>query len=232
MRSATGEPDPAVEIGKLEERLDKFRISADSDITYRGSAWQGYAFNIPACEETTIAPNPGACCLPDGSCEVVTPGQCLLDGGTFVGGSCTPNPCSSPTPCGPPCTNFPFTASISIICDGGGGTCTCSGSMAFFSPANCDYRGGCNAGDCSSMPITVNIKNVGGIWQIFISFDTTFTGLCTNNDSFCTGWDGATCVYVDLTSDPSPVGTYSIALGDEGFPGSATVNIVILPCTP
>jgi hypothetical protein len=103
---ADGQPDPTVEkIWELEERLDKFRISADSGITYRGNAWQGYAVNIPTCDEigqggTPTPPNPGACCLPDGTCETVTPGQCLLDGGTFIGGSCDPNPCGTPD-----CTN-------------------------------------------------------------------------------------------------------------------------------
>jgi len=51
MRPATGESEPSIE--QLEERLDNLRISADSDITIRGSAWQGYAVNIPFCGETS-----------------------------------------------------------------------------------------------------------------------------------------------------------------------------------
>jgi hypothetical protein len=100
---ADGQPDPTVEkIRELEERLDKFRISADSGITYRGNAWQGYAVNTPTCDEigqggAPPPPNLGACCLPDGTCETVTQGQCILDGGTIVGTSCDPNPCPTAT---------------------------------------------------------------------------------------------------------------------------------------
>lgn len=110
MRAATGESEPDLEqIRELEERLDNFRIQVADDMTIRGSAWQGYALNSKTCGEmglggTPTPPNPGACCLPDGTCETVTPGQCLLDGGTFSGGPCDPNPCS-PALCLGACCN-------------------------------------------------------------------------------------------------------------------------------
>lgn len=104
MRAATGESGTDLDLSKireLEERLDNFRIQVDGGMTIRGSAWQGYALNSKTCEELgfggTPTPGTGACCLPDGTCEEVTPGQCLLDGGTFIGGSCTPNPCPATT---------------------------------------------------------------------------------------------------------------------------------------
>ena len=100
MRTATGEREPGIDLSKLtelEERMKRLRIesSANSpDIVIEGNAYKGYAVNTPGCGELGSAggppppPNPGACCLPDGTCESVTPGQCLLDGGTFSGGSC------------------------------------------------------------------------------------------------------------------------------------------------
>jgi hypothetical protein len=94
MRTATGQSEPDIDLlRELEERMKRFRIesSANSpDIVIEGNAYQGYAVNTPGCGELGSAPppNPGACCLPDGTCESVTPGQCLLDGGTFSGGSC------------------------------------------------------------------------------------------------------------------------------------------------
>ncbi len=105
MPRSTGESGADVDLSKireLEERLDNFRIQVADDMTIRGSAWQGFAHNAYTCDElgqggTPTPPSPGACCLPDGTCEEVIPSQCGLDGGTFFGGSCTPNPCPQPT---------------------------------------------------------------------------------------------------------------------------------------
>ncbi len=119
MRTATGEPEPDVtKIRELEERLDRFRIQtspASPDITIRGNAWQGYALNVPPCEVQEVTPGTGACCLPDGTCEVVTPGQCLLDGGIFIGGSCVPNPCTTPPMnCSIPCLQTHVVGDVSF----------------------------------------------------------------------------------------------------------------------
>ncbi len=101
MRAATGESDPDVEesqIAELEQRLSRFRIQVPDDMTIRGNAWQGFAHNAYTCDELGLgAPTPpgiGACCLSDGTCEEVTPGQCLLDGGTFIGGLCVDTDCT------------------------------------------------------------------------------------------------------------------------------------------
>jgi hypothetical protein len=65
MSAGTGEPEPGIDLSKIrehEERLDNFRIQADSDITVVGSAWQGYAVNIPSCSEEGEAPTPPTGC--------------------------------------------------------------------------------------------------------------------------------------------------------------------------
>ncbi len=66
MRSATGEPEPAIDLTQLEEiekRFDKFQISASPDITIAGSIHQGYALNIPTCEaQEAESPPPVDCC--------------------------------------------------------------------------------------------------------------------------------------------------------------------------
>ncbi len=101
MRTATGESDSDVEeaqIAELEQRLTRFRIQVPDDMTIRGNAWQGFAHNAYTCDELGLGGTPvigtGACCLPDGTCEEVTPGQCLFDGGTFVGGLCVDTDCT------------------------------------------------------------------------------------------------------------------------------------------
>ncbi len=92
MPAATGESGIDLEqLEEIEKRFDKFKISVAPDLTIRGSVHQGFAVNTFTCDEMGQGgggptPEPGACCLPDGTCEVVTLGQCLLDGGTFQGG--------------------------------------------------------------------------------------------------------------------------------------------------
>ncbi len=64
MRSATGQPEPGIDLSKireLEQRLDNFRIHASDDMTIRGSAWQGYAINCPTCPEAQTVTPPIEC---------------------------------------------------------------------------------------------------------------------------------------------------------------------------
>jgi spore coat protein A len=46
---------------------------------------------------TVLGAGPGACCLPNGTCEVISPATCLSLSGTYQGDgtSCTPNPCAN-----------------------------------------------------------------------------------------------------------------------------------------
>ncbi len=152
MPTGTGESRTDLEqIRELEERLDNLRIQVADDMTIRGSAWQGYALNTFTCDEigqggTPPPPGTGACCLPDDTCEVVTPGQCLLDGGTFIGGSCEPNPCVDET--GACCTDGVCSILSESDCTDGGGNylgdgTTCEGVDCGHG-ACCDADGHCN----------------------------------------------------------------------------------------
>jgi FtsP/CotA-like multicopper oxidase with cupredoxin domain len=72
----------------------------------------------------------GACCIPDGSCVLVTSNQCASLGGTFqgVGTSCSPNPCQPPV----------------------GACCFNDGSCEVLTFSNCVARGGTYLGDGST----------------------------------------------------------------------------------
>lgn len=71
------------------------------------------------------APVVGACCLPDGECEVLTSAACVDEGGTWQGGGtvCDPNPCEP----GPPPD---------------GACCLPDGSCEVMTQADCATQGG------------------------------------------------------------------------------------------
>lgn len=175
-------PDSHIDqIRKLEERFSRFRIMSSADMTIEGSLRHGYAVNCPICEENDpnqcgggIAPTVGACCLPDGTCEEVTPGQCLLDGGTFIGGLCADADCQ---PTGACCVGEDCSITTEDDCTGMGGTyqgdgstCDpnpcfiCDGPCGFFNPDDGMYyltkvynnvvdNSGChNNGECVALP--------------------------------------------------------------------------------
>ncbi len=94
MPAGTGQSEPDVtEIRELEERLDNLRIQTSDDLAIRGNAWQGYALDVPICGGGQVI----ACCFEDGSCQLLSPEQCVSSGGTITGGSCDPNPCGAST---------------------------------------------------------------------------------------------------------------------------------------
>ncbi len=63
MPAGTGQSEPDVtQIRELEQRLDNFRIEVSDNLTIRGSAWQGYALNVPACPEIAVVTPVGGCC--------------------------------------------------------------------------------------------------------------------------------------------------------------------------
>jgi FtsP/CotA-like multicopper oxidase with cupredoxin domain len=88
----------------------------------------------PALRVDFIPPGAlGACCIPDGSCVLVTSNECASLGGTFqgVGTTCSPNPCQPPV----------------------GACCFNDGTCEVLSLSNCVGRGGTYLGDgveCSS----------------------------------------------------------------------------------
>ena len=58
---------------------------------------------------TVLPAGSGACCLPDGSCDTLSPASCLLQGGTYQGDgtTCTPSPCP----------NQPITVDLQAVAD-------------------------------------------------------------------------------------------------------------------
>lgn len=80
------------EAQKLIRRYDNLRI-VGSRGEWSGNVRQGFMFNPQKGGGSSggggVTPATGACCLDDGTCEVVTLGQCLLDGGTYQGDGTT-----------------------------------------------------------------------------------------------------------------------------------------------
>jgi len=79
------------------------------------------------------APPPphGACCFPDGSCTVLSPGLCAADSGLYQGDAttCSPDPCPQPPP--PP----------------SGACCVANSECSVLSAADCAAAGGTYMGD-------------------------------------------------------------------------------------
>ncbi len=76
------------QIGTLEQRFQRFRISGSPDVIIEGDIYHGYAVNVPQCGGGGAAgppTNTGACCLDDGSCSVTTQSICEGGGGTYQG---------------------------------------------------------------------------------------------------------------------------------------------------
>jgi len=79
---------------------------------------------LPCDPNPCPEPPPGACCFADGSCQVLSPSECLEAGGAFEGPgvACDPNPCDQPPPEGACC--FPDGTCQYLTqenCEGGGG---------------------------------------------------------------------------------------------------------------
>jgi hypothetical protein len=64
----------------------------------RIAGFSSIGFGVPG---NTICPGgPGACCFPDGDCQMVTAPECAAGGGVFgYGPACDPNPCPPPGAC-------------------------------------------------------------------------------------------------------------------------------------
>lgn len=114
-------PDVHEQIGTLEERFRRFRLEGSPDVIIEGDIFHGYAVNVPQCPapEEGSPVITGACCLPDGTCEEVTVSQCLIDGGTFVGGLCVDADCQ---PTGACCVGSDCTIETESDCTDMGGT--------------------------------------------------------------------------------------------------------------
>ncbi len=111
-------------------------------------------------------PGIGSCCLPNGSCQVLTTGDCAAQGGTYRGDNTTcDNPCPAPT--GACCLSNGFCLGnlTEVNCGGAGGTwagpnvacganntcpsgrcCLPNGSCVVVTSASCSSQGGAFAG--------------------------------------------------------------------------------------
>lgn len=76
--------------------IGSFRDDASTDTSPGPGDWPGgaYYFVDDVSVELNL-PTEQACCLPDGSCSIQFPGECVLLGGTAAGAgtTCTPTPC-------------------------------------------------------------------------------------------------------------------------------------------
>jgi hypothetical protein len=81
--------------------IGSFRDDANTNTQAEVGTWPGgtYYYVDDVTVEIAPAEQDQACCLPDGSCTILTPGECQLAGGTPAGAgtTCTSDPCG-PTP--------------------------------------------------------------------------------------------------------------------------------------
>lgn len=78
--------------------IGSFHDDATTNLTPVNGTWPGgtYYFVDDVSVEPPAPPTDQACCLPDGSCNVMLPGECQAAGGTTVPNvtTCSPSPCN------------------------------------------------------------------------------------------------------------------------------------------
>ncbi len=80
--------------------IGSFRDDASTLTTPGPDTWPGGAYYfVDDVSVELVQPQDEACCLPDGQCAIMLPGECIAEGGTPLGPGtgCTPDPCG-PTP--------------------------------------------------------------------------------------------------------------------------------------
>ncbi len=219
MPAATEQSEPDVtQIRQLEERLDSFRIDTSPDLTIRGSAWEGYAFNCYACDEIPESQGggtTGACCI-GAECSILTQNQCLEAGGIYQGDGtpCNPNPCTSGGACCPTDGNLCFIAPDEATCEAmsgrylGDGT-TCDGVI-------CATCGECI---CSGFPPFPD--GMGGFWthqEVDCDGMITFSGATTAGTSYAIQISSQRCCDPCTGSGFDCTGTFFCDYTDPMFP--------------
>lgn len=78
--------------------IGSFHDDANTNLQFVGGDWPGgtYYYIDDVSVESAPPPTDQACCLPDGSCAVMLPGECQALNGTPVPNTiaCDPNPCN------------------------------------------------------------------------------------------------------------------------------------------
>ncbi len=176
------------QIGTLEQRFRRFRITGSPDVIIEGDIYHGYAVNVPQCGAAAAGVT-GACCFPGGGCSVETEAQCITDGGTYQGDGtgCFPNPCPTDT----------------------GACCFEDGTCSIETSAQCATDGGTYQGDgttCSPNPCP---QPPSGACCHDTSCDIETESDCTESGGTYQG-DGTTC-------DPNPCETPPCDFDCGGF---------------
>jgi len=180
---------PTTDVGGLQSPSSNWLFAVNCGALGCPAGWKNFSQIPTICRPTgdwvmrvTWTPQnceiPGACCLPNGTCQVLANSSCLNQGGTFAGEGtqCTPNTCAQNVcPCCFVATGGCVTLSPAACASAGGiagptGQ-TCSGYVCFptgacclptgecigpVSPAACQAQGGvfqgnattCSAGTC------------------------------------------------------------------------------------
>lgn len=140
-----------------------------------------------ACE----GEKPGACCV-DGQCSQLTPSACAIAGGVFVGGPCSPNPCSvPPLPCcstsGRPCFRGGSAGSQRSI----------SGqfSLSFLRTVGCLPSGQVSIGHSIDIQVGPTLAPVGGSCLFMESAKSVYA---TASSAGCNGVPFTWCLRYDV----------------------------------
>lgn len=129
---------------------------------------------VSACS-TTVLPcdqEPSACCLPNGTCDNMTPSDCIAAGGTPFDGSCDDDP---PPPCRCPCyDDLPST----VVGTYGSITMTLEKQSLSESGGDCGYRGYDEMGNS----IAIGSNPAGGGLRWSGSFNASGVGIIWDGD--------------------------------------------------
>jgi hypothetical protein len=176
-------------LAEEEARFKRFSMAGTNDVLVAGNIKAGFTVNIQKEGGEGAGggtPVTGACCLPDGTCEVVTFGQCLLDGGIFQGAGtpCDPNPCAAPdcTSCDdlPPTNPSGPPTHINVVCElsGSCGDVNYSGTMTYDEDLSFTFQG--PVGGHFFCAHNILDTGEGGIWT------GEFTQTCTLDETSST----------------------------------------------
>lgn len=153
------------QIGTLEQRFQRFRITGSPDVIIEGDIYHGYAVNVPQCGAEAAGVT-GACCFPGGGCSVETEMQCITDGGTYQGDGtgCFPNPC--PTVSGACCFEDGTCAIESESqCATDGGTYLGDSTTCTPNPCPQPPTGACCVGTDCTIETPDDCDGMGGTYQ-------------------------------------------------------------------